>query len=180
MTGATSVEFVSQTAAQVTFLSLLPRCRHAAAELAARSKRIRGKQREAHFQGVEGTVIASLAHLLGDQQLSSYRAALAGVNLYLTTVGRCTANLLSYLVSCSRSAALHQFVSIHWLTLSVNIAKLLHLYTVSTGDVDHFQSEDKDRGWGCGWRNIQMVCSHLLRHDKVCALPGVSQLVMQS
>lgn len=35
------------------------------------------------------------------------------------------------------------------------------------GDVDHFQSEKSDSGWGCGWRNIQMVCSHLLRHDKV-------------
>lgn len=34
------------------------------------------------------------------------------------------------------------------------------------GDVDHFQTEKNDSGWGCGWRNIQMVCSHLLRHDK--------------
>ncbi|KAI4306592.1 hypothetical protein L6164_029853 [Bauhinia variegata] len=29
--------------------------------------------------------------------------------------------------------------------------------------VDHFQSiESEDVGWGCGWRNIQMLCSHLL------------------
>lgn len=88
------------------FLSLLPRCRQAAAELAAGSESIRGKQRKANFQGVEGTVIASLAHLLGDQQqLSSYRAALAGVNLYLTNVGRCTANLLSYLLSCCKTSS---------------------------------------------------------------------------
>ncbi|TYK00896.1 zinc finger with UFM1-specific peptidase domain protein isoform X4 [Cucumis melo var. makuwa] len=29
--------------------------------------------------------------------------------------------------------------------------------------VDHYQSiEFEDFGWGCGWRNIQMLCSHLL------------------
>ncbi|XP_077242033.1 peptidase C78, ubiquitin fold modifier-specific peptidase 1/ 2 isoform X2 [Tasmannia lanceolata] len=29
--------------------------------------------------------------------------------------------------------------------------------------VDHFQSiESEDSGWGCGWRNIQMLSSHLL------------------
>ncbi|CAJ1974512.1 unnamed protein product [Sphenostylis stenocarpa] len=29
--------------------------------------------------------------------------------------------------------------------------------------VDHFQClESKDAGWGCGWRNIQMLSSHLL------------------
>ncbi|KAL3161056.1 hypothetical protein ABBQ38_009439 [Trebouxia sp. C0009 RCD-2024] len=86
----------------------------AAAELAALSKSIRSKQRKAHFQGIDGTLIASLTHLLGEQQLGSYQAAVAG-------------------------------------------------------DVDHFQSEVKDTGWGCGWRNIQMVCSHLLRHDKEMA-----------
>ncbi|KAL9240229.1 hypothetical protein vseg_014473 [Gypsophila vaccaria] len=33
-----------------------------------------------------------------------------------------------------------------------------------SGYVDHFQSTWKeDMGWGCGWRNIQMLCSHLLQ-----------------
>ncbi|KAK4273800.1 hypothetical protein QN277_017126 [Acacia crassicarpa] len=32
-----------------------------------------------------------------------------------------------------------------------------------TGYVDHFQSiESEDVGWGCGWRNIQMLSSHLM------------------
>ncbi|GAB4826048.1 hypothetical protein Ancab_008918 [Ancistrocladus abbreviatus] len=32
-----------------------------------------------------------------------------------------------------------------------------------SGYVDHFQSiRSEDAGWGCGWRNIQMACSHLL------------------
>ncbi|CAL0319594.1 unnamed protein product [Lupinus luteus] len=34
---------------------------------------------------------------------------------------------------------------------------------ILSGYVDHFQSvEFEDAGWGCGWRNIQMLCSHLL------------------
>lgn len=35
--------------------------------------------------------------------------------------------------------------------------------SVISGYVDHFQSmESEDCGWGCGWRNIQMLSSHLL------------------
>ncbi|CAA6656457.1 unnamed protein product [Spirodela intermedia] len=35
--------------------------------------------------------------------------------------------------------------------------------SVICGYVDHFQStEIEDFGWGCGWRNIQMLSSHLL------------------
>lgn len=35
--------------------------------------------------------------------------------------------------------------------------------TILSGYVDHFQSlPSLDVGWGCGWRNIQMLSSHLL------------------
>ncbi|XP_076909065.1 uncharacterized protein LOC143566192 [Bidens hawaiensis] len=35
--------------------------------------------------------------------------------------------------------------------------------TILSGYVDHFQSLNaQDVGWGCGWRNIQMLASHLL------------------
>ena len=35
--------------------------------------------------------------------------------------------------------------------------------SVVSGYVDHYQSiEFEDLGWGCGWRNIQMLCSHLI------------------
>ncbi|URE13919.1 Peptidase family C78 [Musa troglodytarum] len=34
---------------------------------------------------------------------------------------------------------------------------------IVSGHVDHYQSnESEDIGWGCGWRNIQMLSSHLL------------------
>ncbi|XVF51133.1 hypothetical protein PTKIN_Ptkin04bG0160100 [Pterospermum kingtungense] len=37
--------------------------------------------------------------------------------------------------------------------------------TILSGYVDHFQSLlSLDVGWGCGWRNIQMLSSHLLAH----------------
>ncbi|KAK7275914.1 hypothetical protein RIF29_17040 [Crotalaria pallida] len=35
--------------------------------------------------------------------------------------------------------------------------------TILSGYIDHFQSiESEDVGWGCGWRNIQILSSHLL------------------
>ncbi|XP_073131399.1 uncharacterized protein [Henckelia pumila] len=35
--------------------------------------------------------------------------------------------------------------------------------SILSGHVDHIQSsESEDVGWGCGWRNIQMLSSHLL------------------
>lgn len=36
--------------------------------------------------------------------------------------------------------------------------------SIISGSVDHHQSlSSEDKGWGCGWRNIQMLSSHLLR-----------------
>lgn len=49
-----------------------------------------------------------------------------------------------------------------------------------SGYVDHFQSlPSEDVGWGCGWRNIQMLSSHLLfrRQDAREALFGGSGFV---
>lgn len=39
--------------------------------------------------------------------------------------------------------------------------------SVISGYIDHYQSiELEDYGWGCGWRNIQMLSSHLLMQRK--------------
>ncbi|GAV69109.1 Peptidase_C78 domain-containing protein [Cephalotus follicularis] len=36
-------------------------------------------------------------------------------------------------------------------------------FSILSGHVDHFQSiVSEDVGWGCGWRNVQMLSSHLL------------------
>ena len=31
--------------------------------------------------------------------------------------------------------------------------------------MDHYQSEPSDAGWGCGYRNIQMLVSNLLKRE---------------
>lgn len=37
--------------------------------------------------------------------------------------------------------------------------------TVISAHIDHFETcASEDVGWGCGWRNIQMLSSHLLTH----------------
>jgi hypothetical protein len=42
-----------------------------------------------------------------------------------------------------------------------------NLKSILSGYVDHFQSLDsEDAGWGCGWRNIQMLSSHLLAQQR--------------
>lgn len=39
--------------------------------------------------------------------------------------------------------------------------------TILCGYTDHIQSiRSEDSGWGCGWRNIQMLSSHLLMQRK--------------
>ncbi|AES98449.1 zinc finger with UFM1-specific peptidase domain protein [Medicago truncatula] len=39
--------------------------------------------------------------------------------------------------------------------------------SILSGYVDHFQSNKfEDVGWGCGWRNIQMLSSHLLAQKR--------------
>nr|XP_024362945.1 zinc finger with UFM1-specific peptidase domain protein-like [Physcomitrium patens]PNR28823.1 hypothetical protein PHYPA_027515 [Physcomitrium patens] len=38
-----------------------------------------------------------------------------------------------------------------------------------SGYTEHFQSRvDEDLGWGCGWRNIQMLSSYMLAQDPEC------------
>ncbi|KAF0895378.1 hypothetical protein E2562_012408 [Oryza meyeriana var. granulata] len=38
------------------------------------------------------------------------------------------------------------------------------LTSIISGHVDHYQSlSSEDKGWGCGWRNIQMLSSYLLK-----------------
>lgn len=51
--------------------------------------------------------------------------------------------------------------------------------SIVSGYVDHYQTVYSDRGWGCGWRNIQMLSSNLLRERKEAkkVLFGGSQFV---
>jgi len=37
------------------------------------------------------------------------------------------------------------------------------------GDADHYSSTHGDRGWGCGYRNLQLLLSALARRDRYAA-----------
>ncbi|WOK95365.1 hypothetical protein Cni_G04072 [Canna indica] len=52
--------------------------------------------------------------------------------------------------------------------------------SIVSGHIDHYQTnESEDIGWGCGWRNIQMLSSHMLVHipDATDAMFGGSGFV---
>lgn len=38
--------------------------------------------------------------------------------------------------------------------------------SILSAHIDHFQTTEWDLGWGCGWRNIQMLSSHLLSQQQ--------------
>ena len=48
------------------------------------------------------------------------------------------------------------------------------------GPVNHFPSQTADRGWGCGWRNMQMIASYLLQRDQVCKATVTQQQLLCS
>lgn len=71
---------------------------------------------------------------------------------------------ISYLVSLQIKEVFYK-VNDGMMVLLKNCLELDSENSISllSGYVDHFQSrESKDVGWGCGWRNIQMLSSHLL------------------
>ena len=45
----------------------------------------------------------------------------------------------------------------------------------SAGPVAHFCAQRSDQGWGCGWRNIQIMASHLLLRGTVAG--GTDQIM---
>jgi zinc finger-containing ubiquitin peptidase 1 len=51
--------------------------------------------------------------------------------------------------------------------------------SIVSGYVDHYQTLHPDLGWGCGWRNIQMLSSNLLHERKEAkkVLFGGSQFI---
>ncbi|KNA06347.1 hypothetical protein SOVF_181900 [Spinacia oleracea] len=62
-----------------------------------------------------------------------------------------------------QSKAVFYKVELGLMTLLKNCLERENSTSILSGYVDHFQStRSEDMGWGCGWRNIQMVSSHLL------------------
>lgn len=69
---------------------------------------------------------------------------------------------ICYIISLQSKAMFYK-VKAGLVTLIKNCLEHENSTSILSGYVDHFQStRSEDMGWGCGWRNIQMVCSHLL------------------
>ncbi|KAF6142831.1 hypothetical protein GIB67_002695 [Kingdonia uniflora] len=78
--------------------------------------------------------------------------------------GQCVSENISCLVSLQIRGS-YQNVEGGLMTLLRRCLEVDKQYSVSVlaCNVDHFQTlESEDIGWGCGWRNIQMLSSHLL------------------
>ena len=69
---------------------------------------------------------------------------------------------ISYIISLQSRAAFYR-VEGGLINLLKNCLECEDSVSILSGYVDHFQStRSEDMGWGCGWRNIQMVSSHLI------------------
>lgn len=86
---------------------------------------------------------------------------------------------ICHVISTQRRATFHRIEG-GLITLLKNCLECENSTSMISGYVDHFQSiRSEDMGWGCGWRNIQMVSSHLLmeRQEAREALFGGSGFV---
>lgn len=86
---------------------------------------------------------------------------------------------ICYIISLQNRAAFYR-VEGGLINLLKNCLEREASTSILSGYVDHFQStRSEDMGWGCGWRNIQMVSSHLIseRPEAREALFGGSRFV---
>ncbi|KAJ8427923.1 hypothetical protein Cgig2_023299 [Carnegiea gigantea] len=86
---------------------------------------------------------------------------------------------ICYIISSQNRAAFYR-VEGGLINLLKNCLEREDSTSILSGYVDHFQStRSEDMGWGCGWRNIQMVSSHLIseRPEAREALFGGSRFV---
>ncbi|XP_074282390.1 uncharacterized protein LOC141606910 [Silene latifolia] len=71
---------------------------------------------------------------------------------------------ICYIISLQTKALFHRIEGGFINLLKTCLETEKNATSIVSGYVDHFQSIPKqDMGWGCGWRNIQMLSSHLLR-----------------
>ncbi|KAH9321741.1 hypothetical protein KI387_016380, partial [Taxus chinensis] len=73
-------------------------------------------------------------------------------------------NQISCLISCQPRSSFYR-IEEGLMTLLRKCLEAEHGLTCCaiSGHIDHFQSlSSEDLGWGCGWRNIQMLSSHIL------------------
>ncbi|KAJ2945429.1 hypothetical protein O0L34_g241 [Tuta absoluta] len=95
-----------------------------------------------------------------------YSGALSVAGYYERSVGLRRAIASGKDTGCSRTDGILERI----IQLNSQNASVVKTYLCSA--VDHYASTYGDRGWGCGYRNMQMVLSSLMRHPQYSSLLG--------
>ncbi|CAF4928674.1 unnamed protein product [Pieris macdunnoughi] len=99
-----------------------------------------------------------------------YSGALSVAGYYERSVGLRRASASGLDTGCSKTSGILERI----VQLNAQNPSIVKTYLCSA--VDHYASTYGDRGWGCGYRNMQMVLSSLLRHPPFAALlSGVTE-----
>ena len=131
-------------------------------------------QQEVKIQRVEGGLVAAVRRCLSAQSGGLFRAALSGEpppsSPLLQSLSPKDRDHIVYVSKAWRMGCVHadpvrplQGSPVGWHPW------LSRRPTVYAGPVDHICSAPGDMGWGCGWRNMQMLATHLLRRQQACA-----------
>ncbi|XP_026495994.1 zinc finger-containing ubiquitin peptidase 1-like [Vanessa tameamea] len=99
-----------------------------------------------------------------------YSGALSVAGYYERSVGLRKASAQGLDAGCSKTNGILERIA----QLNAQNPSIVKTYLCSA--VDHYASTYGDRGWGCGYRNMQMVLSSLVRHPPYAALlSGVTE-----
>ncbi|GBP80456.1 Zinc finger with UFM1-specific peptidase domain protein [Eumeta japonica] len=93
-----------------------------------------------------------------------YSGALSVAGYYERSIGLKKASAAGRDDGSSRTTGLLEKIA----QLNTQNSSIIKTYLCS--GVDHYASTYGDRGWGCGYRNMQMVLSSLVRNEKYAAL----------
>ncbi|XP_073961689.1 zinc finger-containing ubiquitin peptidase 1-like [Choristoneura fumiferana] len=93
-----------------------------------------------------------------------YSGALSVAGYYERSVGLRRASASGLDTGCSRTSGILERIA----QLNAQNPSIVKTYLCSAGD--HYASTYGDRGWGCGYRNMQMVLSSLVKHPQYSAL----------
>ncbi|XP_050664662.1 zinc finger-containing ubiquitin peptidase 1-like isoform X2 [Leptidea sinapis] len=92
-----------------------------------------------------------------------YSGALSVAGYYERSVGLRRASASGLDTGCSKTSGILERIG----QLNASNPAVVRWYLCSA--VDHYASTYGDRGWGCGYRNMQMLLSSLLRHPAYAA-----------
>ncbi|XP_039756753.1 zinc finger-containing ubiquitin peptidase 1-like [Pararge aegeria] len=147
-----------------------------AATLTAAEREAQRNREEHEFQllraqyGMEEDEEGYTSRAASSLKRAVYSGALSVAGYYERSVGLKKATAQGLDAGCSRTNGILERIA----QLNSQNPSIAKTYLCSA--VDHYASTYGDRGWGCGYRNMQMVLSSLVRHPPYAALlSGVTE-----